>query len=49
MTNQHTNQQTNQQQPSQCREDHKVQKLIKRIDTLQTKAIREAKQGNPKN
>lgn len=47
-----TTQHTNQQQPSQHREDYKVQKLIERIETkltLQTKAIREAKQGNSKN
>jgi len=47
-----TTQHTNQQQPSRPREDHKVQKLIERIETklaLQAKAIREAKRGNSKN
>jgi hypothetical protein len=47
-----TNQQTNQQQLSRPREDHKVKKLIERIETklaLQAKAIREDKQSNSKN
>jgi len=47
-----TNQQTNQQQPSRLREDHKVQKLIERIETklaLQAKAVREASQASSKN
>jgi len=44
-----TNQQTNQQQRPQHREDYKVQKLIKRIETklaLQAKAIREGSQNS---
>jgi hypothetical protein len=47
-----TNQQTNQPQRPQHREEHKIQKLMDRIETklaLQAKALREAKQGNSKN
>jgi hypothetical protein len=47
-----TNQGTNQQQSPQHLEDHKVQKLVARIETklaLQAKAIREASQAHLKN
>jgi deoxyhypusine synthase len=43
---------TNQQRTPQYREDHKVQKLIERIETklaLQAKAVREATQASAKN
>jgi len=45
-----TNQQTKQRPP--CREDYKVEKLMKRIETklaLKAKAAREASQANSKN
>jgi len=47
-----TNQQTNQEQRPRHREDHKVQKLIERIEVklaLQAKAIREGNQPRLKN